>query len=88
MHIVTPGHELESTSLSWLVVSGTTAILQGQGQVDHISGYTFRLDAITGHPARLRVRIWKTATGAAVLDTGNPSLLAFGTLQIVHLGGG
>jgi len=84
VHVVTPRLELSSTSLSWLVVNGTTAILQGKGRVDHASGYTFRLDAITGHPARLRVRIWKTATGAMVLDTGSPSPLALGTLRIVH----
>jgi len=84
VHIATPRLELESTSLSWLVVSGGTAILQGRGRIDHTPGYTFRLDAVTGHPARLRVRIWKTATGAMVLDTGGPSPLALGTLKIVR----
>ena len=66
----TPGLELASTDLDWLVVSGDTARLSGAATVGGASGYRFDLtatDAVSGDTVRLVVR---DPDGAVAYDSG------------------
>ncbi|GGQ79235.1 family 43 glycosylhydrolase [Streptomyces asoensis] len=60
---------LRSTGLDWLVVSGSTAILQGSGTVGGKSGYAFRVTATDG-PDTFLVKIWKKSGGEVVYSSG------------------
>jgi hypothetical protein len=71
-----------ATSFGWLVVSGKTAVLQGTGAANGAGGYSFRVQAVDGRPNQFAIKIWKTATGAVLLDTGAPQALAGGTLTV------
>jgi len=71
-----------ATSLAWLVVSGRTATLQGTGVANGSAGWSFRLQAVDGRPNLFAIRIWKTSTGAVLLDTGAPQPLTSGDLSV------
>ena len=71
-----------ATSLAWLVVSGRNATLQGTGVANGAGGYSFRLQAVDGRPNQFAIRIWKTSTGAVLLDTGAPAPLAGGNVTV------
>ncbi|MBK3634331.1 family 43 glycosylhydrolase [Streptomyces sp. MBT97] len=60
---------LRSTGLDWLVVSGSTAVLQGSGTVGGKSGYAFRVTATDG-PDTFLVKIWKKSGGEVVYSSG------------------
>ncbi|MEU5276962.1 family 43 glycosylhydrolase [Streptomyces asoensis] len=60
---------LRSTGLDWLVVSGSTAVLQGSGTVGGKSGYAFRVTA-TDDPDTFLVKIWKKSGGEVVYNSG------------------
>jgi PKD domain len=76
------GVVFHATSLAWLVVTGRTATLQGTGVANGAGGYSFTLQAVDGFPNRVAIKIWKTATGAVLLDTGAPAALAFGDVTV------
>ena len=76
------GVRFRATSLAWLVVSGRTATLQGRGIANGAGGYSFRLQAVDGRPNQFAVRIWKTSTGAVLLDTGGPAPLGGGNATV------
>ncbi|MFG2281567.1 family 43 glycosylhydrolase [Streptomyces asoensis] len=60
---------LRSTGLDWLVVSGSTAVLQGSGTVGGKGGYAFRVTATDG-PDTFLVKIWKKSGGEVVYSSG------------------
>jgi PKD repeat protein len=61
--------DFRSTALDWLVVSGSTAQLQGRGTLNGTGEYAFEVLAIDGVSAdAVRIRIWNQATGALVYD--------------------
>ena len=76
------GVVFHATSLAWLVVTGRTATLQGTGVANGAGGYSFTVQAVDGLPNRVAIKIWKTATGAVLLDTGAPVALAFGNVTV------
>ena len=71
-----------ATSLAWLVVSGRSATVQGAGVANGAGGYSFRLQAVDGRPNQFAIRIWKTSTGAVLLDTGAPGALGGGNVTV------
>jgi hypothetical protein len=66
------GVDFESTSLRFLVVTGTTAIVEGPG---------FRATAVDGSPNEFAIRVWD-ASGRTLADTGAPRPLGGGQIQI------
>ena len=76
------GLVFRSTSLAWLVAASRKATLQGTGVVNGAGGYSFQLVAVDGRPNQFGVKIWKTSTGAVVLDTGAPQPLTGGDLSV------
>jgi hypothetical protein len=76
------GVRFSATSLAWLVVSGKTATLQGTGVANGAGGYSFRLLAVDGRPNQFAIRIWKTSTGAVLLDTGAPAPIGGGNVTV------
>ncbi len=71
-----------ATSFAWLVVSGRTATLQGTGAANGRGGFSFRLQAVDGRPNEFAIRIWNTASGAVLLDTGAPAPLGGGNVTV------
>lgn len=68
-----PAHlKFRSTGLDWLVVSGSTAVLQGSGTVNGKSGYGFRVTA-TDSPDTFLIKIWKKSGGEVVYSSGAPA---------------
>ncbi|MDL5200124.1 family 43 glycosylhydrolase [Streptomyces sp. ALI-76-A] len=59
--------KFRSTSLDWLVVTGSEARFQGSGTVNGTGGYAVRVTA-TDRPDTFRVRIWQKSTGDVVYD--------------------
>ena len=76
------GVVFHATSFAWLVVSGRTATLQGTGVANGSGGWSFRLQAVDGRPSLFAIRIWKTSTGAVLVDTGAPQPLTGGDLSV------
>jgi len=76
------GVVFHATSFAWLVVSGRTATLQGTGVANGAGGYSFTVQAVDGFPNRFAIKIWKTATGAVLLDTGAPAALEIGNVTV------
>jgi Bacterial Ig-like domain (group 3)/PKD domain len=76
------GVDFRATSLGWLVVAGRTATLQGTGVANGVGGYSFQLQAVDGRPGLFAIKIWKTSTGAVLLDTGAPQPLTAGDLAV------
>ncbi|MER5199936.1 family 43 glycosylhydrolase [Streptomyces sp. NPDC002755] len=64
--------KFRSTGLDWLVVSGSTAVLQGSGTVAGKSGYAFRLTT-TDSPDTFLIKIWKKSGGEVVYGSGAPA---------------
>jgi ELWxxDGT repeat protein len=64
-----PGLDFESRTLSWLVVRGTTAWIEGEGTLNGAGAYRFRAILLDSRPDRFRLRIQDAATGALVYDT-------------------
>jgi hypothetical protein len=65
-----PGNiDFHSSSLDWLVISGTRAQYQGTGTINGIGSYGFQVTAIQGNPDRFRIRIWNKTTLAPVFDS-------------------
>lgn len=58
-----------STCVSVSFAAGTATIL-GTGKLDRVAGYSYLLSVIdAGNASKLRVKIWKTATGTVVYDS-------------------
>ena len=76
------GVVFHASTFAWLVVAGRTATLQGTGVANGVGGYSFQVRAVDGFPNRFAVSIWKTPTGAVLLDTGAPAALAFGNVTV------
>lgn len=86
------GYELKSTSYDWLIVSGTTAQIQGTGTVNGSGSYGFLITVADGSPDRFRIRVWDKATNATIydnvtggsddLDAANPQPLGGGNITI------
>jgi hypothetical protein len=50
--------------------AGGTATILGTGKLDRVAGYSYLLSVIdAGNASKLRVKIWKTATGTVVYDS-------------------
>jgi hypothetical protein len=60
--------DFRSTTLDWLVVSGSTAHLEGSGTLNGAAGFGFSLRVTDGAPDAIRIRIWNRVTGAVVYD--------------------
>ena len=80
--VVGRGVVFHATSFAWLVVSGRDATLQGTGVANGAGGYSFTVQAVDGFPNRFAIKIWKTATGAVLLDTGAPAAIDFGNVTV------
>jgi hypothetical protein len=78
--------DFESSALDWLIVSGSSARLQGNGTLNGAGDYGFSLLATDGAPDAIRIRIWNRLTGVAVYDNkpGLPTDLD----DVTPLGGG
>ncbi len=76
-HFELAGIEFHSTSTDWLVVSGSSITLSGQGRLKDASGYAFQVWAATGGKGvgAVRVRIWNTSTGVVIYDSQPTSQL-------------
>ncbi|MEZ5285047.1 MAG: ExeM/NucH family extracellular endonuclease [Vicinamibacterales bacterium] len=62
-----------SRTADWLTVTDTQAILQGRGDVNGTSGYSYRATVVDGGPGGtnlVRIQVWHEATGALVYDNG------------------
>ncbi|KND42819.1 family 43 glycosylhydrolase [Streptomyces stelliscabiei] len=59
--------KFRSTSIEWLVVSGSEAVLQGYGTVNGKGGYLFRVTAGDG-PDTFKIKIWKKSGGTVVYE--------------------
>ena len=67
--------DFHSTSLDWLVVTGSTAHLQGSGTLDGTGSYGFSIHATEASAGdAVRIRIWNRVTGDVVYDNapGSP----------------
>jgi PKD repeat protein len=78
-------------SFDWLLAAHGCALTTGHGKVDGKTGFSFWVTAVQGAgPDQFRIRIWKTASGAPVLDTGSglltdcstPDRLSFGAIVV------
>lgn len=67
--------KFRSSGLDWLVVSGSTAVVQGSGTFDGKSGYGFRVTT-TDSPDTFLIRIWKKSDGKVVYNGGAPANVA------------
>lgn len=54
-----------ATSFDWLTVAGKRAEMQGHGNVNGRSGWSFRAVAVDGTPDRIEIRIWQDGTSAS-----------------------
>lgn len=64
-----PGVEFESKSFDWLVITGSSAHMQGTGTFNDKKNYAFRLTVTDAATDTFRLRIWNKTTGATVYDT-------------------
>jgi PKD repeat protein len=62
-----------ATSADWFVAADGTAVIQGTGKVNGLSGYSFFLVAVDGRPDTLRLSVFNTA-GNLVYDIGSTRL--------------
>jgi uncharacterized protein len=83
------GLDFQSTSLAWLVVSGSKAQIKGEGTIDGAlapngAAYKFMLTVIDGSPDRFRIRIWYEVETVenVVYDTGTDQALGGGSIAI------
>ena len=61
--------DFRSNTFDWLVVSGSSAHLQGSGTMSGTGDYGFSVVATDGAPADgIRIRIWNRLTGLVVYD--------------------
>lgn len=82
-----PGNagQFQSTSLDWLVVSGTSAQLMGSGTINGAGNYQFQVWAEDlGSTDTIRIKIWYTdGTGEhVVFDNGSTSTVQGGNIQV------
>jgi hypothetical protein len=80
---------LQSTTYSWLVVSGSQAQFEGTGTVNGAWGYTFLITVVDGGksgPDLIRIEIWNTTSGAIIYDSqpGAPDI----STPTTSIGGG
>ena len=69
------GIGFHAESPEWLLVDRGCALTTGRGRVDGRTGFSFWVTAVqVGGRDRFRIRIWRTATGAVVVDTGSGPL--------------
>jgi len=78
--------DFESSALDWLIVSGSSARLQGSGTLNGAGDYGFSLFATDGAPDAIRIRIWNRLTGVVVYD--NKPGLPTDSDDVTSLGGG
>ena len=77
--------DFRSSTFDWLVVSGSSAHLQGSGTMSGTGDYGFSVVATDGAPADgIRIRIWNRVTGRVVYDN-NPGV---SNMDVTPLGGG
>ena len=73
--VVWRGLVFHADSVDWLVTAHGCALAAGRGRVDGRSGFSFGVIAVQAAGSdQFRIRIWRTATGAPVLDTSNGPL--------------
>jgi hypothetical protein len=84
----------KSTSYDWLVVSGNKAQYEGEGTINDLPGYGFRLTAWDNEGGfdKFRIKIWRLSDGAVVYDNrfgtpdanevANPQAIASGSIVI------
>ena len=75
------GFSFVATAADWMVATGGTATVQGQGKVNGASGYTFRLAAVDGRPDAMRLQVWSPA-GVLVYDNGSIAPLKAGNVTV------
>jgi Bacterial Ig domain/PKD domain len=74
---------LNSTSYDWLVVTGTTAQLQGTGTIGGTGSYGFLATATdNGNSDTIRIKVWDKTTGATVYDSGAALTVNGGNITI------
>jgi hypothetical protein len=86
------GMNFHSTSLDWLVVSGTRGQYQGSGTINGAGNYGFQVTVIDGGSNdKFRIKIWDKYTNAVIFDsepgmpdTWNPTVTAAGGNIVVH----
>jgi hypothetical protein len=76
------GVDLNSTSYDWLVVSGTTAKLQGTGTFNGAANYGFLLTVTDAATDTYSITIWNKATNTVVYTSGAAQALTGGNLTI------
>ena len=77
------GATLASTSYDWLVVTGTTAQLQGTGTINGAGSYGFAVVATdAGSSDTLSFRVWDKTTGTVVYDTNAALAVGGGNITI------
>jgi hypothetical protein len=73
-----------STSYEWLVVSGSWAMLKGEGTINGQGQYEFELTVNDGSPDTFHMKIWYVdATGSEVVvyDNGSDQAIARGSIS-------
>jgi hypothetical protein len=88
------GFVFESTSYSWLVVSGARSQYKGEGTVNGTGNYGFLLTATDGDAAggggtdRFRIKIWRKDSGATVYDNVMGASDSLDSASPQQIGGG
>ena len=73
------GVKFVATAADWFTVTGRDGSIHGTGTVNGLSGYTFSLDALDGHPDSISIlildrqgnRVYGTSTGLMPLNCGS-----------------
>jgi hypothetical protein len=60
--------QFQSTSLDWLVVDDSRALLKGTGTINGAGEYGFLVSAIDGVPGKFRIKIWDKVNSEIVYD--------------------
>ena len=85
------GQTVTSTSLAWLVISGSKMQIRGEATLDGASGYSFLVTG-TQSPYAFRLKVWRTTDGTVLydnvpgasddIDLASPQALGGGTIAI------
>ncbi len=87
-----PGKDFKASSLSWLTVNGSKALVSGTGTIDNRGSYNIIVSGIDGKidgkklPDKVRIKIWDSATGQIIYD--NQMDAAINAAPTLVLGGG
>jgi len=84
-HLNAANLKFHSTAYDWLIVDGTTALLQGSGTLNHAGDYGFLLTAQDGgEEDAARMVIWDKATETVLYDNGPDAIPLDGGNLTVH----